>query len=47
LVQFPHAVALPPALYVPTAQGVQVPPERYAPALHVTGQFVAVVPGPV
>ena len=43
-----HAVALPPALYVPTAQGVQKkPPDRYVPPLHVTGQFVAVVPGPV
>ena len=47
LVHAVHAVAFPPALYVPTAQGVQVPPERYAPPLHVTGQFVAVVPGPV
>ena len=47
LVHAAHTVALPPALYVPTAQGVQVPPERYAPPLHVTGQFVAVVPGPV
>ena len=40
-----HAVEAPPALYVPAAQGRQVPPERYAPPLHVTGQFVAVVPG--
>jgi hypothetical protein len=48
LVHAPHTVALPPALYVPAAQGVQKkPPDRYAPALHVTGQFVAFVPGPV
>jgi hypothetical protein len=42
-----QVVALPPALYVPIAQGVQVPPERYAAALQVNGQSVAVVPGPV